>query len=269
VYESSGSVSSAACLSANQGATYLIRVGQDFFNGGAVTQMVIETLETSAFALPSGAVREAEVCGAGETNGGCPLDGVNPLTEPLSLCVAGWGQLGSTPETGAPDVDTYRVSLVAGQTYVLDAQSDASALFWVATAESCDTSEILTVASTDAACYRSFQRVFTAPITGAYHVQIQYTSDLACGQLLTNYWVRVRPVAGCATPCSPSDVASSGQTLGADGQLRADDIIVFVNWFFSGDVRADIASSGQAAGADGQFTADDIILFVNRFFAGC
>jgi hypothetical protein len=69
--------------------------------------------------------------------------------------------------------------------------------------------------------------------------------------------------------CGSSDVASPGQRAWPDAQLTADDIIVFVGWFFADDVRADVASPGQAPGADGQFTADDIILFVNRFFAGC
>jgi 3',5'-cyclic AMP phosphodiesterase CpdA len=72
-----------------------------------------------------------------------------------------------------------------------------------------------------------------------------------------------------AVGCGPSDVAGAGQTLGGDGLLSADDIIVFVNWFFAGDNRADIAGPGQTAGADGQFTADDLIVFVSRFFAGC
>ncbi len=69
--------------------------------------------------------------------------------------------------------------------------------------------------------------------------------------------------------CGASDVASSGQIVGADGQLTADDIIVFIGWFFAADARADVASSGQIEGADGQFTADDIIVFIGRFFAGC
>jgi hypothetical protein len=69
--------------------------------------------------------------------------------------------------------------------------------------------------------------------------------------------------------CGPSDVAGPGQVIGADGQLTADDIIVFIGWFFAADARADVAGAGQTVGADGQFTADDIILFVNRFFAGC
>ncbi len=80
--------------------------------------------------------------------------------------------------------------------------------------------------------------------------------------------VRTNLPAGPAG-CGPSDVAGQGQTIGADGTLSADDIIVFINWFFAADTRADIAGQGQTVGADGQFSADDIILFINRFFAGC
>jgi hypothetical protein len=69
--------------------------------------------------------------------------------------------------------------------------------------------------------------------------------------------------------CGASDVAGTGQTIGADGDLSADDIIVFVNWFFASDARADIAGAGQTVGADGTWSADDLILFINRFFAGC
>jgi hypothetical protein len=34
--------------------------------------------------------------------------------------------------------------------------------------------------------------------------------------------------------CGPSDIAGAGQTIGPDGQLTADDLIVFVNRFFAG-----------------------------------
>jgi hypothetical protein len=78
-----------------------------------------------------------------------------------------------------------------------------------------------------------------------------------------------RLLARAPLACGSSDVAGAGQVIGADGQLTADDIIIFIGWFFADDARADIAGSGQSPGADGQFTADDIILFINRFFAGC
>jgi hypothetical protein len=76
-------------------------------------------------------------------------------------------------------------------------------------------------------------------------------------------WLRSLPV------CGPSDIAGPGQIVGPDGQLTADDLIVFVNWFFASDQRADVAGSGQTPQPDGQFTADDLIVYVNRFFIGC
>ena len=74
---------------------------------------------------------------------------------------------------------------------------------------------------------------------------------------------------GGTAACGPSDIAGPGQSLGSDNALTADDIIVFLNWFFADDTRADVAGPGQSTSPDGQFTADDIIVFLNRFFAGC
>jgi hypothetical protein len=77
---------------------------------------------------------------------------------------------------------------------------------------------------------------------------------------------------GCTTTrCSPSDIAGANQTPApcGDGQLTADDIIVYLAWYFASDSRADVAGANQATTPDGQFTADDIIVFLGRFFAGC
>ncbi len=67
---------------------------------------------------------------------------------------------------------------------------------------------------------------------------------------------------------TPADIAGPGQSVGSDNTLTADDIIVYLNWFFAGDTRADVAGAGQSSTPDSQFTADDIIVFLNRFFAG-
>jgi hypothetical protein len=67
----------------------------------------------------------------------------------------------------------------------------------------------------------------------------------------------------------PPDVAGPGPTVGRDGELTADDIIQFINWFTSGDGRADVAGPGPSRGSDGEFTADDIIQFVSDFTQGC
>jgi len=72
-------------------------------------------------------------------------------------------------------------------------------------------------------------------------------------------------------PCGVADVASPGPVAGPDGELTADDVILFITWFagVEGDARADIAGPGPSAGADGERTADDVIFFINRFVAGC
>jgi uncharacterized membrane protein len=95
---------------------------------------------------------------------------------------------------------------------------------------------------------------------GQYYCRV--TGD--CGPVLSST-VTLTAIACCGL----SDVAGPGQVIGPDGQLTADDIIVFIGWFFAGNPLADIASAGQLPVPDGQFTADDIILFINRFFAGC
>ncbi|MGH7131484.1 MAG: DUF7453 family protein [Phycisphaerales bacterium] len=72
------------------------------------------------------------------------------------------------------------------------------------------------------------------------------------------------------TRCNAADVASLGGAPTPDGQNTADDVIVFLGAFFSGDLAiADIAQLGGTPGADGQLTADDIILFLSAFFAPC
>ncbi|MCU0688916.1 MAG: hypothetical protein MUE97_04145 [Phycisphaerales bacterium] len=69
--------------------------------------------------------------------------------------------------------------------------------------------------------------------------------------------------------CTLSDVAGPNQSLGLDGTLTADDIIVFLGWYFANDTRADVAGANQSTTPDAQFTADDIIVFLGRYFQGC
>jgi len=88
-----------------------------------------------------------------------------------------------------------------------------------------------------------------------------------CGSVTSN--AADLTVISCGCENNPSDVASPSQVPIPDGQLTADDIIVFLNWYFGNDTRADIAGPAQSTTPDGQFTSDDIIVFLNRFFAGC
>lgn len=69
--------------------------------------------------------------------------------------------------------------------------------------------------------------------------------------------------------CGLADVAGLGGTVGRDGQLSVDDIVVFLGHFFAGDLRADCAGLGGTIGQDGALSVDDIVVFLNAFFAGC
>jgi hypothetical protein len=77
------------------------------------------------------------------------------------------------------------------------------------------------------------------------------------------------PVNPGPQPCGPSDVAGPNQSVGADGVLTADDIIVFLGWYFANDGRANIAGPNQSTTPDNVLSADDIIVFLSRYFAGC
>ncbi len=70
--------------------------------------------------------------------------------------------------------------------------------------------------------------------------------------------------------CNDADVAGLGGSTTPDGQLTVDDVIVFLDAFFVGNLGvADIASLGGGDSPDGQLTADDVIGFLGAFFAGC
>ncbi len=84
--------------------------------------------------------------------------------------------------------------------------------------------------------------------------------------------VNVRTNIPAAPTCpNPSNISGPGQnTTAIDAELTADDIIVFLNRFFAGNLLSDVSGPGQDTTAiDGELTADDIIVFLNRFFQGC
>ncbi|MCP9874830.1 GC-type dockerin domain-anchored protein [Synechococcus sp. Cruz CV-v-12] len=90
------------------------------------------------------------------------------------------------------------------------------------------------------------------------------------GQRTLNF--RSNLPAGPTNPCpNPSNVSGPGQnTVTIDGELTADDIIVFLNRFFAGNLLSNVSGPGQdTVNLDAELTADDIIVFLNRFFAGC
>ncbi len=70
--------------------------------------------------------------------------------------------------------------------------------------------------------------------------------------------------------CNGADVATLGGTIGGDGQLTVDDIVVFLAAFFGANLSvADVATVGGTIGGDGTLTVDDIIVFLSLFFGGC
>ncbi len=126
----------------------------------------------------------------------------------------------------------------------------------------------------------------TAGYTPSFNVEHVIVETLGGGSLtgtfgsvveanpLATYGYRVRYTASQAImkvvrQCNVSDVAGPGQVQLFDGEATADDLVVFIGWFTSGDMRADFATPGPLPGQDGELTADDIILFVNLFTQGC
>ncbi|MGH7131163.1 MAG: GC-type dockerin domain-anchored protein [Phycisphaerales bacterium] len=88
----------------------------------------------------------------------------------------------------------------------------------------------------------------------------------------TVFWddVTVSQEPGAPAACNGADVATLGGAPVPDGQLTADDIIVYLGAFFAGNVEiADLTGLGGSGGPDGQITTDDLIEFLDLFFAGC
>ena len=89
----------------------------------------------------------------------------------------------------------------------------------------------------------------------------------ALGNINLNFHTNI---PGGPAGCNAADVAGLGGSIGPDGVLTADDVVVYLAAFFSNDLAvADIAVLGGAPGQDGQLTADDIVYFLGQFFSPC
>jgi probable HAF family extracellular repeat protein len=93
--------------------------------------------------------------------------------------------------------------------------------------------------------------------------------SVIAGTALFRGFPRMFVIRNMTWRCSRQDIASGNQGSLPDGALTADDIIVYLGWYFAQDPRADIAGNNQSTTPDGQFTADDIIVFLGGYFAGC
>ncbi|MGH7131589.1 MAG: GC-type dockerin domain-anchored protein [Phycisphaerales bacterium] len=66
------------------------------------------------------------------------------------------------------------------------------------------------------------------------------------------------------------DICALSGNLVPDGQVTTDDLIAYLDVFFTGKLAlADMAALGGALGPDGVLTADDIIAYLQSFFEGC
>ncbi|HYD00732.1 MAG TPA: GC-type dockerin domain-anchored protein [Phycisphaerales bacterium] len=66
--------------------------------------------------------------------------------------------------------------------------------------------------------------------------------------------------------CGAADVGGQGGVAGFDNHLDNNDFVVFIDLFFTHDVRADLGSQGGVAGADGQFDNNDFVAYIDAFF---
>ncbi|MFN7559015.1 MAG: GC-type dockerin domain-anchored protein [bacterium] len=164
---------------------------------------------------------------------GTPAPTIATHPVPQSACTAGSATFAVTPAGTGPFTYQWRKGAVAINTTTNPSAATGT----------------LTLANVQAGDAGSYDCVVSTPCGSVTSTAVSLT------------------VASCA--CGLSDVAGPGQSVGSDNALTADDIIVYLNWFFAGDTRADVAGPGQSTTPDTQFTADDIIVFLNRFFAGC
>ncbi len=183
----------------------------------------------------------------------------------------------AVPGAGVPTIFIIDPALIGGQAMrigLADAPTGAVAVLRVSTLPPVNgliaAEKIVGPAINDADGVLTRKLDFTAGTTPNAPVYVQWiiTTAQGTGRSDALRVVPICPSGGCPSTC-PADTAGPGQSATPDGQLTADDIIVFLNRFFAAAPRADIAGPGQTSVPDAEFTADDIILYLNRFFSGC
>lgn len=83
--------------------------------------------------------------------------------------------------------------------------------------------------------------------------------------------VQIRLISNIPVPgCNAADVGGLGGSVGPDGALTPDDIVVYLGAFFANNLAiADLVTVGGNPPPDGQITADDLIFFLSQFFSPC
>jgi hypothetical protein len=253
---SDGRDSRSTCFEVYAGQEMVVRVGQDFFPGGAVSSVILEYLDTSAFEVPEGAQEEAEPCANFDYNGGCAFDPDNNPVEYMETCTPMAGTLWNDWETGLTDYDVYSIELEAGVPYVFRGQAESRTIFFVGTLETCyHALEEVAIAHTDGFCKTNFEVPFTPVQSGTHYVYVIIENgEIQCGDM-NRYWSEVKLAAGGC----PGDCVSD---FDGSGFVDTDDFDAFVRAFEAGTNNADVDATGFV-------DTDDYDFFVRAFEAGC
>jgi hypothetical protein len=216
--------------------------------------------------IPAGAIAESEGACGDDSNGGC--NSSPPAFDTIAFGQSVQGRLYN--DTLVRDTDWFEFTVPELSEVTVSFAAQYPSVVAISQPDDCFRGGVPNVSNL------SFAQICGAATgsfvldAGTYRLQIAnaYFDGIGCGAGYEQYWLSLSGRA-VVVPCGPSDIAGPGQSAGADGELTADDIIVYLNAFFAGDPIGDVAGPGQSPDSDREFTADDIIVFLNRFFAGC
>jgi hypothetical protein len=220
--------------------------------------------------IPAGAIAEGEGACGDSSNGGC--NSSPPAYDTIALGQSVQGRLFNGTQLRDTDWFEFTLPALSEVTVSFAAQypSRLTILEPPVEPDACFRPSVLDISTVNFAqvCGTNTGTVVLEAGTHRLVISNAYFDGVSCGAGYEQYWLSLSGQA-VVVACGPSDIAGPGQSLGFDGELTADDIIVFLNAFFAGDPIADVAGPGQDPNSDFEFTADDIIVFLNRFFAGC
>jgi hypothetical protein len=110
-----------------------------------------------------------------------------------------------------------------------------------------------------------------ANLPSGVHGRVRVMVRGACGEVMSE-----EKMLNVLPRCGAADIGGQGGaalTCG-DGVLDSNDFVVFLQWFFAGDLRADFAGQGASPVirepiGDGVLDNNDFVVFINLFFEGC